>query len=47
MSNPVSAGQWSGSPDSAGEARREGVNDVIDSAAFAVVILLLVLVAIV
>ncbi len=47
MSNPASAGQWSGSRDSPGEGRREAVNDVIDSAAFAVVILLLVLVAIV
>ena len=47
MSNPVSARQWSVSRDASGEARREGVNDVIDGAALAVVILLLVLVAIV
>ena len=47
MANPVSTPRWSVSEDSPGEAHREGVNDVIDRAAFAVVILLLVLVAIV
>jgi len=47
MSNPVSAGRLSVARDPSGEARPEGVNDVIDTAALAVVILLLVLVAIV
>ena len=47
MSNPVSARQWSVSRDASGEARREGVNVVIDGSALEVVILLLVLVAIV
>lgn len=47
MSNSVSARQRSVSPDPSGEARREGVNDVVESVAFAVVILLLVLAAIV
>jgi hypothetical protein len=45
MSNPVSAGQWSVSRDSPGEARREWVNDAIDIAVMAVLILLLVLIA--
>jgi hypothetical protein len=43
----MSAGSWSASQGPSGPARREWLNDAVDTALFAAVIVLLVLVAVV
>jgi hypothetical protein len=45
MSNPVTAGQWSVSRHSPGEARHERVTDAIHIAVMVIVIVLLFLIA--